>query len=552
MKQNVIMRAGLSALGLLALTACSGLDLNRDRADEAPSFSAERIRSDVTFLADDTLKGRDTGSEGYRIAANYVAAEFTRLGLTPAGENGGYMQEVPFQKAKLNQETAAMTLEVGGESKALALGDEFYMGGGVRTPSGDVSGDVVFAGYGIYAPDLDHDDLAGLDLDGKVVLMISGAPKSFHTEIRAHHGSSGTKRKELVKRGAVGTIVISTFAGEKRRPFSRLKRFLDYESFDWVMPDAGDAAAAISATASVSHDVARQMFAGADRSLDDVLADAAEGAPKGFSLDARVSMKRDSILSDTFSSPNVLAILEGSDPALKDEYVVMSAHLDHIGVNERAKGDDKINNGALDNASGVAVMMEVARAYVRSGKKPRRSIMFAAVVAEEKGLLGAEYFAHYPTVAKDAMVANVNLDMPILLYDFSDVVAFGADRSSLGPVASRAAGKIGVTLSPDPMPDEGIFTRSDHYRFVQQGIPSVFLVTGWGPTADGQDGGAIFREFLGKTYHKPHDSLDQPINYEAGAKFAYVNWLIVNEIANANERPAWNEGDFFGNAFAAK
>lgn len=545
------MRASLSALSLLALTACAGSGaINTTSADRAESFSAERIEADVRFLADDTMKGRDTGSAEYRIAANYVAAEFAQLGLKPAGDAGTYFQEVPFKTAKLDLDTASMSVTVAGKEKKLALGDDFYVGGDVQTPNGDVSGQVVFVGYGVHAPDLGHDDLAGLDLEGKIALVISGAPKSFHTEIRAHHGSSTTKKTELARRGAVGTLFVGSLESEKRRPFSRYKKYLGSEVFDWVVPEGDESVApTVAVSAAISHDVARSLFEGSGTTFDDVMATASEGTPEAVALAATVSMKQNSNLSETFHSPNVLAVLEGSDPELKNEYVVMSAHLDHIGVSEHAEGDDKINNGALDNASGIAVMLEVARAYARSGERPRRSILFAAVAAEEKGLLGAEYFAHYPTVEKSQMVANVNVDMPILLYDFSDIVAFGADRSSLGPVTEKAVSKIGVTLSPDPMPEEGIFTRSDHYRFVQQGVPSVFLVTGWGETADGQDGGAIFREFLGKTYHKPHDSLDQSINYQAGAKFAYVNWLILDAVANGDERPTWNEGDFFGRAF---
>lgn len=551
MKINDKVRVGFSVLSLLAVAACADAgSVKKSAADRAESFSASRIEADVRFLADDTLKGRDTGSEGYRIAANYVAAEFAQLGLTPVGVNGSYFQEVPFKTAKLDVDTAAMTVTVNGEEKALTAGDDFYMSGEVNVPTGDVSGDIVFVGFGIHAPDLGHDDLAGVDLEGKIALAISGAPESFNSEIRAHHGSSGTKKGELARRGAVGTLFVSTLAGEKRRPFARLKKYLGSVNFDWVAPEGADGGTPqITASAVISHDVARMLFEGSGVSFDDVMAKAAEGAPEAMTLKASASLKRDSILSDTFYSPNVLAVLEGSAPKLKNEYVVMSAHLDHIGVSEHAKGDDKINNGALDNASGVAVMLEVARAYVRSGERPRRSILFAAVVAEEKGLLGAEYFAKFPTVAKEQMVANVNVDMPILLYDFADVVAFGADRSTLGPVTAEAVGSIGVALSPDPMPEEGIFTRSDHYRFVQQGIPSVFLVTGWGPSVDGKDGGAIFREFLGKTYHRPHDSLEQDINFQAGAKFAYVNWLILDHVANADERPRWNAGDFFGRTF---
>lgn len=557
-KSKLLRVAGITAT-LLGLSACAtgGGDIASETsvnqvAEERAMFSPDRIRADVTFLADDLLRGRDTGSEGYRIAANYVAAEFSRLGLKPAGDEGSYFQEVPFQTAQVLQDGGSMSITVGGETRDLVMGEDFFMSGSVKNPSGEVAADLVFVGYGVHAPEIGHDDLADLDLDGKIAVAISGAPASFNTEIRAHHGSSGTKGKALSERGAVGLITFSTLEGEKRRPFSRLKNFIGFKSFDWVATEGGaEESASMKIGAAVSHDVARQLFEGAATDLDTVLTQAAEGAPAGFALEAKASLKRESTLSDKFESPNVLAVLEGSDPDLKDEYVVLTAHLDHIGVRETDDGE-KVNNGALDNASGVSILLEVARAYVSGGERPRRSILFAIVTAEEKGLLGAEYFVHYPTVDKAAMVANVNVDMPILLYDFSDMVAFGAERSSLGPITEQALAKIGVSMSPDPMPEQGIFTRSDHYRFVQKGVPSVFLVTGWGEGIGGRDGGAIFRQFLGSTYHSPGDNLSQSIDYSAGAKFAHANWLIASAIANGDARPTWNEGDFFGDTFAGK
>ena len=554
-------KAGMLIAGILSLGACAASDTvsvapqedDGKIMQERAMFSPDRIRADVQFLADDLLRGRDTGSEGYRIAANYVAAEFARLGLKPAGDDGTYFQEVPFKTAHVEEDGAEMSITVDGETRQLTLGDDFFMGGNVKKPTGEVSADLVFVGYGVHAPEIGHDDLAGLELGGKIAVAISGAPDSFNTEIRAHHGSTATKAKELGARGAVGLITFGTRAAEERRPFSRLKRFIGFKSYDWVAQDAGvETSNGVSVAASVSHDVARSLFDGAPKGLDSILDEAVKGAPRGFALKSSASLKRESTLSDMFESPNVLAVLEGSDPTLRDEYVVLSAHLDHIGVSENAESEDKINNGALDNATGVSILMEVARAYVRSGDMPRRSILFAIVAAEEKGLLGAEYFAYYPTVEKTAMVANVNLDMPLILYDFTDVVAFGAERSSLGPITEAALGKIDVGLSPDPMPEQGIFTRSDHYRFVQQGIPSVFLVTGWGRGVGGKDGGAIFREFLGHTYHSPEDDISQDIDYDAGAKFAHANWLIATAIANDERRPAWNEGDFFGDTFAGK
>jgi Zn-dependent M28 family amino/carboxypeptidase len=226
---------------------------------------------------------------------------------------------------------------------------------------------------------------------------------------------------------------------------------------------------------------------------------------------------------------------------LKNEYVVLSAHLDHIGVTPPVKGDS-INNGALDNASGVATTLEVARLF--QARAPKRSIVFLIDTAEEKGLVGAEYFARNPTVPKTSIVADVDLDMPILTYDFTDVTAFGADRSSIGPSVKRAAARLNVKLSPDPSPDEGFFTRSDHYRFVEQGVPAVFLATGY---ANG--GETAYKTFMAQHYHKPSDDLSQPIRYDAGAKFARLNYEITRELADG-ARPAWNKGDFFAAKFA--
>lgn len=548
-KTKLALRAGLcvSAMFLAACTTTNDASVNTGPAmPDASSFSAERMKADVTFLSDDLLRGRDTGSEGHRIAANYVAAQFEQLGLKPYGGNGSYFQEVPMRTASLNVEASKLSVTINGETQELTIGDDFMMYGNVLSEKGMVSAPVVFAGYGIHAPNLDHDDLAGLDLEGKIVLTVSGAPKSFHTEIRAHHGSSRTKSKELLKRGALGYLAVLSNVDEKRRPFKNYKRYLGRKSFGWLPPENETDKPKFEASATLSHDVAAQLFQTAGKSLSDVLSATEAGETGGFALDATVTMERQSNHSETFDTPNVIAVLEGSDPVLKNEYIVLSAHLDHIGVSENAKGDDKINNGAMDNATGIATMLEVARAYVNNGIKPRRSILLAAVTGEERGLLGAEYFAHYPTVAKGAMVANVNLDMPVLVKDFSHLVAFGADRSTIGPITAEAVGRIGVQMAPDPLPQEGLFTRSDHYRFVQQGVPAVFLATDFG------DQGKTLIEFLSTKYHTPQDEVDQPIDFDAGAKFAYVNWLILSAIADSDERPQWKEGDFFGETFGSR
>ena len=267
---------------------------------------------------------------------------------------------------------------------------------------------------------------------------------------------------------------------------------------------------------------------------------------------------------ELYTDHNIVGMIPGSDPELADEIVVLTAHLDHIGVTD-ADGvsttgcrsnnvEDRICNGAVDNASGSAIMLETARTFMQTGA-PRRSLLFVALAAEEQGLLGSEYFATRPTVPAEAMVANVNLDMPVIVYEFDDVIAFGAERSSLGPIAARAAARHGVTISPDPIPEQNLFVRSDHYNFVREGIPSVFLMTGFSSPDPRWDEGEGFMGFLNTHYHRQSDEPDSDeemvILYEQGAKFANINFLIAREIANNDDAPAWNEGDFFGEFYGA-
>jgi Zn-dependent M28 family amino/carboxypeptidase len=303
----------------------------------------------------------------------------------------------------------------------------------------------------------------------------------------------------------------------------------------------------VPARALVDPRAAADLFEGSQRSLDDILAEADKegGRPAGFPLKAAAEV---TVTTTTrpFASPNVIGIIEGSDAALKDEHVILMGHADHIGTGDTGPGD-RINNGALDNGAGVATLIEVGRALVAQPQRPRRSIMLVAVTAEEKGLLGAEYFAHNPPVAIERIAAVVNLDMPMLLYDFTDVVAYGAQHSTLAEVIAQAGRAMGVGLSPDPMPDQGVFVRSDHYPMVKAGVPAVMLATGM---ANGGD--AAWREFLTSRYHRPSDDLAQPIVWKAGAKFAEFNYRAARALADADVAPRWYERDYFGDLFAPK
>jgi Zn-dependent M28 family amino/carboxypeptidase len=511
--------------------------------------SAEAIKAHMTFLADDAMEGREAGTRGYDIAANYVAAQYALLGVKPGGDKGSYLQRVPLLAFRPSGEGAVTLTGADGAAVALKYGEDYLPNAQAQAADLSVEAPLVFVGYGVVDATRGRDDYAGLDVKGKIVVMLTGAPSSIQTEERAHLSSPNTKRTEAAKRGAIGVLTIPTTSGEKRRPFARGLAGMKEWRVTWR--DAQDVGAirapAAPALAQISLAGAAKLFAGAPTALDAVLAEAEkpEGAVKGFPLASKAKVVLKTEIEKRESS-NVVGIIEGSDPKLKAQTVILSAHLDHIGIKENAKpGEDRVNNGALDNASGIATLLEVARGFKNTKIRPRRSIVLLAVTGEEKGLVGSDYFANNPTVKKADIAADVNLDMPVLLYPFTDVIAFGADRSTVGEAVKKAAGRVGVALSGDPMPDEGLFTRSDHYRFVEQGVPSVFLMTGF------QNGGEkAFTTFLKTNYHHPGDDLNQPIDYQAAAKFALVNYEIARELANTPARPVWKKGDFFGAAFA--
>lgn len=524
-------------------------------ADDSEKQLQNRLQSHIEFLADDLMLGRQPGSDGYNIAANYVSGQFRQMGLQPAGDNGSYFQQVPLRRAFLVPGSAELTFSNGSEIIPLVFVDQFFMGPALGSTSSELEAGLVFAGYGIEADELEHNDYSGLDAKGKIVVLFAGQPHDFPSEEGAHFASNTEKTKAAVRHGAVGILMIHTPRASQRYQWDRLSSRVGTPSMGWVneQGEVHGVFRQIQAGAMLRHTAAGPLFDNAPVSLETLLASDDSGeALATFDLDGKVLMRQRST-HELISSPNVVAVLPGSDPLIANEYVMYTAHLDHIGElhqdgNEQ-DNDDLVNNGALDNASGVSVMLETARLFTQ-GQSPRRSILFAAVTAEEKGLVGSEYFAMNPTVPIDSIVAEVNLDMPVLLYEFGDVIAFGAEHSSLGDTVREAAQSFAIELSPDPFPEQNIFVRSDHYRFVQQGIPSVFLVTGMNSLDGSIDTQPIYEGFLQEHYHKPSDDLNLPINYKAAAKFTRINAKIGELLANDPDRPTWHEGDFFGRTYA--
>ncbi|UZK64898.1 M28 family metallopeptidase [Sphingomonas sp. M1-B02] len=553
--------------GLIALTATAAMAQQAPApapaAQPAPAVSAaERnailnavlpedqaaMKGHVMFLASDQLRGRDAGSPEFDIAAQYVASQFYAQGLRPAGDDGSYLQKVPLLSYKAADKGSMSITRKGAAPITLVFGQDFVPAANPDKLDFTLTAPVVFVGQGIVG--LGRDDYKGVDVKGKIVAFFGGAPTTFPAEERAHFSNVATKAQIALKKGAVGYITLeSPRAGRGNYPFPMIAATWERPRVTWARADGRGFIPTPGAPGlgMLSKAGAEKLFAGAKTSWADIVkaAQAENATFKAMPLATSLGVALKTVTTP-ITSYNVAGMLPGSDPALAQEVVVLTAHLDHVGVGTPNAKGDPIYNGAMDNAVGVASLIEEAKRFKASGKAPRRSILFLAVTAEEKGLVGADYFAQNPTVPKANMVANVNLDMPIITYKFEDVTPFGADHSTLGETVRRAAAQIGVGVGGDPRPDEAFFVRSDHYRFVQQGIPSVFLWPG-----EAGPGKAATDSFLADNYHKPSDEVVQsrPIDWESGVRFVDVNYRIAREIADADQRPVWKKGDFFGTAF---
>lgn len=546
-----------AALAALAMAACSPADAPADTTPTDATETAattervfepnkEQIEAHMAYLASDELEGREAGTAGYDKAAAYVAGEFEKLGLAPAGDDGTYFQTVRFSAGKRVAENASLTAEdADGNPVEMVVHVDYAIGGSARSEGESVTAPVVFAGYGIVAPEAGRDDYEGLDVEGKIVATLARTPSGFDSEERAFYGSR--KGSNASERGAVGVISIPTNTSEQVYSFQRLvsEGRLDGTSLSWIGQD-GEAftrAPSLRVGASISPEGAEKLFQGTQATYEEILeaAEAEGGVTPTFDLPVTMTITTASSVREV-TSDNVAGMIEGSDEALKDEVIVLTAHLDHIGLSD-SFAEDNINNGALDNAAGIATLLEAAR-MIQAGPAPRRSIMFLAVTAEEKGLLGAQYFAKNPTIAAERIVANVNLDMPILTYAFEDLIVFGGTRSTINGAVEKAAGEMGLVVNPDPMAEQGIFTRSDHFRFVEEGIPSVMLSTGY---ANG--GEEAWNTHFATNYHRPSDDMDNNLDFDAAARFAELKTRIALTLANADERPLWNKDDFFARQF---
>lgn len=558
--------ARLAALLLFAtLAACQR---EADTAEPSLSVSApppvaaapltadeQRIAADVNALADDRMEGRETGTRGYDLAAEYAAKRFREIGLQPAGDDGTFFQRVPLLKATREAEGAALVVKRGGREIALRFRDQFLPALDFNTAEHALEAPAVFVGHGVHAPELQYDDFAGLDVRGKIAVLFSGAPARFDNDRRAFYSASREKLRVLAERGAVGAVFVNTPDDEARAPWARgaenwqragmRLRGADGKGLN-TFPE-------LRSVANVSASAADLIFADGPQTAAALFQAAQDGTLKGFALPGTLSLAARTKI-EPVESRNVVAKLPGSDAALAAEHIAYTAHLDHLGIGAPVKDEkgveDRIYNGALDNALGVSIMFEAARILHAAKPAPKRSLLFVALTAEEKGLLGAEWFATHPTVPAASLVADINMDMPVLLAPSKDVVPIGIEHSTLKAALDTAAKELGVGLSPDPFPEEVVFVRSDQYAFIRAGIPAVYL-DGGTLSADGvRDPKMALRKFLRDHYHQPSDEATLPIAYGDALRLAKLNARIGQLVGDAAERPAWNAGDFFGETFA--
>ena len=511
----------------------------------AAEIAAARLHADVAFLADDMLEGRATATRGYDLAAAYVAARMAALGLEPAGDSA-YHQRVPLRRAVLDQARSSLALVRGEAEQPLVLDRDALLSPDFLRGVWSTDAPLVFAGYGVSAPELGHDDFANLDVQGKVVVEFRGAPPRFPHNERAYWSTGSVKEQAAAARGAIGVLQVLKPSELANQPWDRSVRQSKLPSYRWT--DEGGAPANVQAllelNGRLSPEGVAALFAGASRSFGDAAAAAESSVAGGFALEPRVRA-RVTTRHSAATSPNVIGLLRGSDPKLAQEAIVLTAHLDHLGIGEPVNGDS-IHNGAYDNASGTAMLLEVARAFTRSRVRPKRSILFAAVTGEEKGLQGSDYLARHAAPAGLDIVGDLNLDMILMLRPLTHVVAFGAEHSSLGPVVERAAQLAGLGVIPDPVPEEVVFVRSDQFSFVKQGVPAIFPVSGGDGTPESV---AEVRRWSREHYHSPSDDLHQPFDWEGGARFTRMMFLAAWLAADGAQAPRWNDGDFFGRKF---
>jgi Zn-dependent M28 family amino/carboxypeptidase len=504
----------------------------------AKHFDGNSWWDHVKVLADDNMEGRETGSAGLRKSEAYVVDQLTKAGLQPAGVDGFY-QPVQLVSREIVEKDSSASLIRGTKIEPLSLGEDAYFNTRVDLAREEITAPLVFVGYGLKIPENNYDDLAGLDLKGKSVVYLTGSPAEIPTALSAHYQTLGERWKALQQAGVIGTVNIPNPAWMDI-PWSRMSLNRTHPSMDLADPQFNETSG-LKLALIFNPAQAEKLFAASGHTFAEIAALGKDRKPLprfplSLSLKARARVS-----SNPVQSANVIAKLPGNDPALKNEYVVLSAHVDHVGIGEPINGD-RIYNGAMDNASGVAAVLDVAGSCKAYPEEFRRSLLFVIVTAEEKGLLGSKYFAAHPTVAPKSMVADVNIDMFLPIVPLKVLKVQGLAESDLGDRARDAAQLFGVRVQPDPEPLRNAFIRSDQYNFIRHGIPAVKLDLGYDPGAPEQK---IFKDWLTERYHAPSDDLQQPVNRDSAALYEEILRQLLISVANTDAVPKWKPDSFF-------
>ncbi len=489
----------------------------------------------VQFLADDKLEGRNTGSEGHKKAAQYVADQFERAGLRPAGKN--YQQTVPFQVQRIEEAKCSVeSLRLGQAPELLKLGDDVILSArGDYAKSLEV--DAVFVGHGLVIPELGINDLAGLDLKGKAVVILAGGPSTIPSALKSHYSSAEERTRAFTAAGVIGTINIANPAHMDvpwvRQAANRLQPSMR-------LADASVNERGLKLGFSINPSIADRFLEGTGHTFKELLnlADNDKPLPK-FPMPMKFRV-RTAARQWSLESQNVVAMLEGSDPALRNQFVVLSAHIDHLGVSESG-GADRIFNGAMDNASGIAWMLETARRVKESGMKPKRSLLFVAVTGEEKGLQGSKYFAAH-SIVNGKLVADINMDMVLPLFPLKYLEVQGLGESTLGDDVREVCKTRGIEVQFDKDPNANRFIRSDQYSFIKKGIPSLAFKFGW---VKGSPEEKIFKDWYKDRYHAVSDDLSQPVDLEGAGTFTSILFDLLQKVADAPGSPQWKADSFF-------
>ncbi len=508
------------------------------RQHSRPDWDAlgRRWWSHVETLASDAMEGRDTGSPGYDRAADYVTEHFRAVGLEPAGTDG-FRQRMDYHVARIDEPHSSLQLVHGDRPVPVVLGEDAALGLSYASVD-NVDAEAMFVGYGLRIPELKYDDLGETDLHGKIAVFVTGGPADLPGPIKSHYQSLDERRRAMRQAGVLGTISIPN-PKALEIPWPRVAKFRFMPRMDLV--DLGPMGSPpLPFSAVFNTDRAEMLFSASGHTLAELLPLINDGRrlprfPLNLRIRAHVAKQVTKV-----TSQNLAGILPGSDPSLRNEYVVISAHLDHVGIGEPVNGDP-IYSGAMDNASGVASLIEVAHSIVESGKRPRRSLLFLAVTGEEKGLLGSEYYATHPTV-KGRIVADVNMDMYNPLFPLRYLEVQGLDESSMGEDIRAVAKAAGVEVQPDQEPEHNRFIRSDQYSFIKTGVPALTFKFSYLP---GTPEEKVFKDWLTVRYHAPLDDLEQPVDRAAAAQFDALLETLALRIANADQRPTWNSDSFF-------